>query len=376
MEEITIRYWSPHGRQEETKFHCDDKKIDLIMRAAKNVDLTNLRRCSNLTTLNLSNNMLEELDLSPLSDSQSLGEILLENNHLSSLDLWPLGYTSGLTRLNLTQNRLQSLDLTPVLAHSKVFLDSSVVISADYILRYYLTTNEIAERFLLVRPDRAPWTAPPVLMWVTYDDLEKRMEWSRIRERIFTVLNQITENDWYAVQRGLLIGLGMAELAGYDGDPSQLLDTTTSRMDYTTARRAIFDRAVDLLEEQIANEGPTLFLNTDAMRETSASKLIGRIVDARKWEIENTTVLTKGSTSLLNSLWLTHYGYQILKALQIGMRHFGVEIEKIRWSLDELGFSLRTLEVESLDEAELDESMVISRSMRKFVFNQIENLYM
>ena len=63
MEEITIRYWSPHGRQEETKYRCDDKKIDLAVRAAKRVDLTNLRRCTQLIELNLANNMLEELDL-------------------------------------------------------------------------------------------------------------------------------------------------------------------------------------------------------------------------------------------------------------------------------------------------------------------------
>jgi len=62
------------------------------------------------------------------------------------------------------------------------------------------------------------------------------------RERILTVLDQITESDWYAVQRGFLIGFGMEELAGFDGDPSKLLENTTDSMDYETTRRAIFDR--------------------------------------------------------------------------------------------------------------------------------------
>jgi hypothetical protein len=319
--------------------------------------------------------MLEELDLTPLSGNETLVELRLENNHLPSLDLWPLANCSALTRLNLTQTRLQNLDLTPVLARSHVLLDSSVVIYSDNILRYLLTTKELSERFLLVRPDRAPWTAPPVLMWVSYETLAKKMGWSAIRKRILTVLNQTTENDWYAIQRGFLIGFGMEELAGFDGNPSKLLDNTDDSMDYENARRAIFDRAVDLLDEQITNEGPTLFLDAEAMKETRASKLIAKIVEARKQEIDNTTVLTKGSTSLMNSLWLTHYGYKILEALGVGMRHFGVEIEKVKQSLDELGFSLKTREVESIETAVIDEPVVSSQSMKRFVLNQIEKAY-
>jgi hypothetical protein len=376
MDEITIRYWSPHGRQEETKFRCDDKKIDLIMRAARKVDLSNLRKCTMLVTLNLANNMLEELDLSPLSGNQTLVEIRLENNHLPFLDLWPLGSCKALTRLNLTQNRLQALDLTPILTNSYVLLDSSVVISSDNILRYFLTTNELAERLLLVRPDRAPWTAPPVLMWVSYETLSTKMGWSTIRERIFTVLDQITKNDWYSIQRGFLIGFGMEELAGFDGDPSKLLEYTDDSMDYQTARRAIFDSTVELLDEQITNNGPTLFLDTEAMKETRASKLIPKIFEARKREIENATVLTKGSTSLMNSLWLTHYGYRILEALGVGMRHFGIAIEGIKRSLGELGLSLKTSEVESLEAVDVEDPVVCSQSMKNFVFNQIEKAYL
>lgn len=376
MEEITIRYWSPHGRQEETKFRCDDKKIDLMMRAARKVDLSNLRRCTELVTLNLANNMLEELDLSPLSDSQTLVEIRLENNHLPTLELWPLSSCKALTRLNLTQNRIPALDVTPVLTNSSILLDSSVVISSDNILRYFLATNELAERLLLVRPDRAPWTAPPVVMWVSYETLAKKMEWSAIRERIFAVLDRITKNDWYSIQRGLLIGFGMEELAGFDGDPSKLLEHTDESMDYETARRVIFDSTVELLDEQIVNNGPTLFLDAEAMKETRASKLIVKIVEARKREIENAIVLTKGSTSLMNSLWLTHYGYRILEALGVGMRHFGVAIEGIKQSLREIGLSLKTLEVDSFEAVDVEDSVVCTQSMRNFVFNQIEKAYL
>jgi hypothetical protein len=214
------------------------------------------------------------------------------------------------------------------------------------------------------------------VMWVLYETLAKRMEWSEIRERLLAVLNQITENEWYAIQRGFLIGLGMGELAGYDGNPSKLLENTDDSMNYETARQTIFDSAVDLLDEQISNRGPTLFLDIEVMKETRASKLIGKIVEARKQEIENTTILTRGSTSLMNALWLTHYGYKILEALGVGIIHFGSELEKVKLSLDDLGFPINTREVESLESAEIEEPVVSSQSMKRFVFNLIERAYL
>jgi len=376
MDEITIRYWSPHGRQEETKYKSNDKNIDLTMRAAKQVDLLDLSKCTSLMILNLSNNLLEDLDLSPLSGNQSLTEVNLENNHLAFIDLWPLGNCPFLGRLKLTHNRLQKLDITPVLAKVQALIDSSVVISADSVLRYLLTSHELAERFLLVRPDRAPWAAAPVLMWVTYDDLAKKYDWCVIRERILTVLKQTTENDWYQIQRGLLIGLGMEELAGFDGNPVNLLDTTDNTMDFEEARREIFDCTVELLDHQIENEGPTLFLDIERMRDTRASKLIGKIVDARRREIEDTVVPMKGSIALMNNLWLTHYGYRILEALDVGLRQFGAGIEKVRASLEDLGLPLKTFEVESIENDIIEPAVVVSRSMKRFIHSQIEKAYL
>ncbi len=376
MDEISIKYWSPHGRQEERKFRCDDMKIALTTRAAKKVDLSDVERCEKLTILNLANNMLQELDLSPLSKSKTISEIHLENNHLLSLDLWPLVRCTALERISLTQNRIQTLDITPILVRSSVLLDSSVVLSADNILRFFLDSKELAERFLLVRSDNAPWTAPPVLMWVLYEELAKKMKWAQIQDRILSVLEHVTQDYWYHVQRGLLIGFGMKELAGFDGDPLKILDMTKDSMDYRTAKRAIYDRTVELLDEQISRNGPTLFLDIEAMEVTRASKLIPKIVEARAKEVENTIVFTKGSTSLLNSLWLTHYGYKILEALNVGIKHFGAGFEKVKASFTELGFSLKTQEVESLQDVELENPLITSRSMRRYVINEVQKAYL
>jgi hypothetical protein len=78
----------------------------------------------------------------------------------------------------------------------------------------------------------------------------------------------------------------------------------------------------------------------------------------------------------MNSLWLTHYGFKILDALNVGVRHFGAELEDIRKSLDDLGFVLKTHEVDSLETAEIEDPVVCSQSMRNHILNLIEDAYL
>ncbi|MHA1948867.1 MAG: hypothetical protein ACW987_03275 [Candidatus Thorarchaeota archaeon] len=377
MKDITIKYWGHLGRQEETKFQCADRKIDMIMRAAQRVDLSEVANCFELEILNLSNNMMEEVDLTPLSESGTLTTLLLENNHLTTLDLWPLSKCNDLVTIHLKNNRLAGLDLTPVFLSANVELDSYVVISADYILRYALTNEQFEKRFLLVRPDRIPWTAAPVIIWNKYETLAKTIDWSEIHQRIHTILDQVDETHWFAIQRGLLIGFSMDELAGYDGNPKNLLSTTSQDMDFSTAREAVFTRTIELLEKQVVNSGSTLFLDIEQMQTTKASKLIPKIVDARSKEMERAVVQTKWSVALMNSLWLTYYGFKILEALDIGVEHFGdgqVQ-DRIRESLNSLGFELKFEPVESTVSIESKDPIHASTSLKNYVFTLIEKAY-
>ncbi|MGY5864003.1 MAG: leucine-rich repeat domain-containing protein [Candidatus Thorarchaeota archaeon] len=375
MTEITIKYWGHQGRQEERKFQCDDRKIDMVMRTAQRVDLSELTKCTELEVLNLTNNMIEEIDLSPLASSKLLTTLQLENNHLTSLDLWSLARSKSLTNLDLKNNRLPGLDLTPLFLRAHIELDSFVVISADYILRYGLTSDQLEKRFLLVRPDKAPWTATPVIIWNKYETLAKKMEWSDIHQRISTILDQVDERDWFAIQRGLLMGLSLEEIAGYDGDPRDLLSTTTDDMDFTTARNAVFDRAIELLDSQVEVGGSTLFLDTESMKITRASKLIPKIIEARRLEMENAIVQTKGSVALMNSLWFTHYGFKILQALDVGMQHYGDGLGRMKESLEELGFELKTEEVASIATTQTIYPINASDSLKKYVSHLIEKAY-
>ncbi|MFW9769442.1 MAG: hypothetical protein ACFFF9_11810 [Candidatus Thorarchaeota archaeon] len=375
MKVITIKYWGHMGRQEETKFQCTDRKIDMMMRAAQRIDLSELSNCTEIDVLNLSTNIIEEVDLAPLSNCHTLTSIILENNRLKTLNLWPLSNCQSLGLLDIKNNQLPKIDLTPVFLYANIELDSSVVISADYILRFALTSEQLKSRFLLIRPDRAPWTATPVILWNSYETLSKSLQWSDISRRIHTILDQVQEQDWFGIQRGLMMGFSLDELSGYDGDPRDLLSTATPDLDYISARTAVFDRAVELLDHQVEEGGSTLFLDTESMKRTKASKLIPKIVEARSREMENAVVPTKGSVALMNSLWMTHYGFKILQALDVGTQHYGDGLNQMKESLDDLGFDLKTEEVASIGSTKISDPIIASASLKKYIMHIVEKSY-
>jgi len=342
------------------------------MRAAKKIDLSDIHKCAKLQILDLSHNMLDELDLKALAGCSSINELRIQSNHLTSLDLWPLVDCIGLRELDLSENRLHSIDISPIFLRSRVRLDSSVVIYADSPLRYIFTREELAERFRLVRPDSAPWTASPVIIWSAYSDISRKIEWVEIKKRIDFLLRDLAPEQWYSAQRGLLNGLGMTELSGFDGDPKMLLEGTEDCNSFREANHIIFDNAVRLLEKQIDNDGPTLFLDIDKMRKTSASKLIPKIVERRTNEVETTVIPRTGSKVFLESLWMTHYGFQILEAANIGLVTTLESFNSIRDSFDEVGMTIETHESSTPQPADLHN---ISGGMHNHVLAIIRGSY-
>ena len=147
---------------------------------------------------------------------------------------------------------------------------------------------------------------------------------------------------------------------------------SSRRMRSLSARNAIYDRTLELLENQLTNEGPTLFLEVERMKNTRASKLIPQIIELRKEEINNITLQIKGSRIFLRPLWLTHYGLTILKAMGMGLTTNSEGLAKIKSSFEELDLSIQTKEVKVIQPSYSGHG---SSRMQHFVFNYIRGLY-
>lgn len=168
-------------------------------------------------------------------------------------------------------------NVTPIFRCSHVELDSMVVVVADQILRYILEGSRLESTFKSLRTDyelESSWTATPVIIFRDYEEPYRNYGWNEVLAHIKLVLTYIDTENWYLAQRGLLAGMGVSEIAGFDGEPLLIIDEAAKCNSFETAREVIYDTAVDLLQIQIAKKGPTHFLDVDKMRGTSACKLI------------------------------------------------------------------------------------------------------
>ena len=84
-------------------------------------------------------------------------------------------------------------------------------------------------------------------------------DWADIKERIDFVLHYMSPLDWYGAQRGLMEGLDIPMLGGFDGNPELLLENTISKMSYEEARQSIFDTVVKLIEQQLHEDEQEFF---------------------------------------------------------------------------------------------------------------------
>lgn len=344
MNSIRIKHDGDLGRQEEPEYSAEASEIRFRNMHAKEVDLSDLAECKNLASLDLSRNALETIDLTPLSNCPMLERIIARENRIELLDLWPLAENSLLKHVDLTLNRtLRSLDVTPVIGRALLSLDASVVLTADSILIWLLTRKDLEDMVFLVRTDRVGWSGFPVIIWRGYESFAGE-KWYVTRHRIESVLARTSRGNWFSAQRGMMVGLGMGELSGYDGDPRELFKGTKNEMSYAEAVGEIHERALQLLESQVAGGGSTLFLDTELMRKTGASRLIPALVESRKREIDEIRIPLRASRVYLRGLWLTHYGFQVLSALGLGLRTDLEGLNRLETCFNELGFELRTTE--------------------------------
>ncbi len=346
MVELVIPYESPHGRQVDRTHCADDTRIDLSTRAIQNVDLSSLSNCQNIELLDLSDNQLREVELSSLTESQSLSILRLQANRLETIDLWPLLRCKNLRVVNLSENRLTDVDVTPVVGVELLSIDRRTTAILDPILKYLQFRGGLIPSWYLV-PQRPPISSDfPRMIWRKYDAVAANIGWSSLKSQLVYILETIPDALWFPAQIGLLEGFGVSELAGVDCDPRQILEPVDVTLDYDTAKNEIYDHCVDLLEVQISSGGPTAFLSVERMKDGRASKLIPGLLEQRQKEIEETVIPIYGRKAFLYPLWMTAYGLELLPAMRMSMDTTLQGLSEIIDSLDRIGLTLNTQEVE------------------------------
>ena len=119
----------------------------------------------------------------------------------------------------------------------------------------------------------------------------------------------------FTAQNILLDGLGMPELACYDGRVRDIVKLLPSSGSYKTGVQQFYSQMVELLEAQLARGGSTLYFDLDILSTTPGSVLLPSVLKQRETEMQELVLYEKSGRVDLFPLWLTSYGYQILSAL-------------------------------------------------------------
>ena len=364
---ITITFRGPYGR-EKAVFSTLSRKIDLTTQVIEAIDLSQVSLCENLNVLDISDNQLKSIDLTPLERCKNLRELKLNSNNLSTVDLWPLQKCRRLVEIDLTQNWLESINLTPVVDRTMTIVDRTSIIQIDVIYFYFfyilnMNTNIIAHTG---RSQNIMSRFPPHIQWMQYKNQYHEGNWKILKERILTAIEHVDPEYWFHIQKGILEYLGMSELSGYDGNPENIIYPIDQSLPLSIALEQIYENVTQLLEQQIIRGGPTTFLDVDEFRKTGASRLISLIVKERENEIKNARILIRGNKVLLRSLWLTAYGFDLLRALELSLETDKLGLAQVEASLNKVGLQVKTEEID--DSMELDRPE-ISKSMENFILD-------
>ncbi|RLI56689.1 MAG: hypothetical protein DRO87_03615 [Candidatus Thorarchaeota archaeon] len=168
-----------------------------------------------------------------------------------------------------------------------------------------------------------------------------------------------SDEEWLKVGWDFLETMGLGELRGCDIDIMPILEQIPPGSEFVDVQCFLQHTMVEVLLDYLENGGSTALLDVEKLKGTPAEPLIPRILESRRREIENLTIPVVGSEIviynldmeevaallkpdrgkpvLLEPLWLTAHGRQILSSLQMGLRTDISGLKRIQKALARLG---------------------------------------
>jgi len=306
---VVLTYTTKDGIEEQAEFEDDIGEIDLSRRKIIKIDLTPLRSCSKLHHLNLYGNNLENIDLAPLAFNE---------NSLS---------------VDLSGNYLRTVDVTPLFTCSKL-----VQIGADYNSLRQSWISRTADQTIYERPARKlPW---PILYKIAEEYGVNR----RVQQDVFACL-------------------GFSDYGFVDQNMVEFLTKTPPETPIEKVCEKTRQILLEILFTAIEKEASTIGLNLDRLSKIypKLATRVPEIIKQREREMQRIKIaeirknmVNERSSNReiyfqnredkkydLRQLWLTAYGYEILKALRMRLVVDTEELEQVKDAFNELGFDLK-----------------------------------
>jgi len=242
-------------------------------------------------------------------------------------------------------NRIKILNLSPLAFCEILFefcFDEETVLRIDPIAYYTLGNKAL---YPLLRKMRH---------LVTYEEIVDFIGWRTLLLNTRELFRLLPERHWFAAQFGFLAGLGLQNIAGYDGPPDAILEKVNDLMSFTKSIEVIQQHVIKLLHQQLREGGSSHFINIKALMGTEAAIIVPELLENRRKEIENLRLRLTNADGKTDGkvLWFTHYGREILSAISAKSYHLNDEVlQQILQSLHSIGFEPEIVESEFFDNA-------------------------
>jgi len=152
-----------------------------------------------------------------------------------------------------------------------------------------------------------------------------------------------SEPSWKRIllTQSILSELGLDWLGILDNGVDTILDMLVDSRDLGDFKEKAVPVIFTLFREQIENSGCTIEMSIENMATSrDFAPLAKRVLGLRKRELQQVSIVSNGAEVDLTPLWLTAYGYEILTALQFGLRTDVGGLEVIRSELRKLDIEL------------------------------------
>ena len=216
----------------------------------------------------------------------------------------------------------------------------------------------------------------------------ERYGFDKFLELAREVRHRVSDDVWLEVGWEILEGLGLTELYGVDYDILTALEHIPPESDVIDIQSFFRHTIVEILLDQF----DTALLDIEKMANTPADFLVPKIVELRRNEIEQLIIPIIGreievynifmekigvvsepaESVLLEDLWLTAYGCQILTALGLGLKTDLMGLRKIEVVMKKMGFTLKARKsIQSIQNCHANMSSAMKTLLLKRAQNQV-----
>ena len=423
---IKLTFKTMYGETKHAEFDKGVATIDLSEeryighgQQMRSIDLKPLTDCTSLRKLDLSGNSLRSINLRPLSSCKNLEEINLDGSRMRSINLSPLAHCTNLKKLGLgifsesdygsyvtnggygvlVEPKWPTVDLSPLSACPKLetistngYTGSYSFIGSDMDLTPLLACAEFDwnslrnERgFTYLRQPAADMVFPvsvaekmgEAVGAVGFQSGKEFMSKKRLRT-IVNILKALQGNARHEWKRAIIAQDILEQIqpgyTGYlKGTPDMLQSIYKPRKSLKKMLDEIQERINDLQYEQIDAGGTTIGIDIEEMKEYGHNAVrIPHLLELRINEIRDVRVLVVSDVADLRALWLTAYGFEILRSLRLGTWVKADEVERVLLHLNnatDLAYGESHYLLKSSKKYhKLLEEMPISQPLREFIW--------